>query len=293
MIGNLLPFLMFGILIAAMLAKLLSRQYLVSMPVMLPVMLMVLLSPGLWASDDVFASPNTGQTGKFKIQASAIELLGEIAAQRYAPIVPVDDLIEWEIYVPATYDPAKPAGLLVYVSPHASGRIPSQWETLMAESNLIWVAASQSGNELSPRRRIAYALLATAMIDRDYRLDWQRIYVSGFSGGGRIASMLATKFPELFKGAIYNCGVNFWDQATSGSLELIKNNRFVFITGSKDFNVRDTKRVFRKYKRAGVQQIKLMVIPHMGHSNPGRSEYAQAIAYLDNIPATAPGVLSH
>jgi dienelactone hydrolase len=250
-------------------------------------MIIVLLSKGLCAFDDGLASPNTGQTGKFKTQASAIELLGETAAQRYAPIMPVDDLIEWEVYVPSTYDAAKPAGLLVYVSPHDSGRIPSQWETLMAESNLIWVAAIQSGNEVSPRRRMAYALLATAMIAREYRIARERIYVSGFSGGGRIASMLATKFPGLFKGAIYNCGVNFWDEPTSESLELIKNNRFVFITGSEDFNLRDTRRVFRKYEKAGVQQIKLMVIPHMGHSNPGRSEYAQAITYLDDIPATA------
>jgi len=63
---------------------------------------------------------------------------------------------------------------------------------------------------------------------------------------------------------------------------LIKNNRFVFITGSEDFNLRDTKRVFKRYEKAEVRQLKLMVIPHMGHSNPTASNYAQAIAFLDN-----------
>jgi predicted peptidase len=124
------------------------------------------------------------------------------------------------------------------------------------------------------------------MIAREFRIAQQRIYVSGFSGGGRIASVVATNFPEVFKGAIYNCGVNFWDENTPESLKLIRNNRFVFITGSKDFNLRDTKRVFKKYEKAGVEQIKLMVIPHMSHSNPGRSDYAQAIAFLDNIRAS-------
>lgn len=252
-------------------------------------LMIMLMSQSLWASDKDLSSSRAGQTGKFTIQASAVELLGEPAAQSYAPIMPVDELIGWEVYVPANYNLGKPAGLLVYVSPHKSGRIPSQWETLMAESNLIWVAASQSGNEVKPRRRIAYALLATAMIAREYKVDSERIYVSGFSGGGRIASMLASKFPGLFSGAIYNCGVNFWDEITSESLELIKNNQFVFVTGSEDFNLRDTKRVFKKYEKAGVQQIKLMVIPHMGHSNPGRQEYAQAIAYLDGTPATMSG----
>jgi poly(3-hydroxybutyrate) depolymerase len=55
----------------------------------------------------------------------------------------------------------------------------------------------------------------------------------------------------------------------------------VFITGSKDFNRRDTRRVFRKYEKAGVVQIKLMVIKGMGHRNPDADDYASAIAYLD------------
>lgn len=257
-----------------------------TIPQFLPLMMALLVCQCLWATDEGLTISATGQSREFQIQASAIELLGETAAQRYAPIMPVDDPIEWEVYVPATYDPARPAGLLVYISPQASGRIRAQWKSLMADANLVWVAANQSGNRVSPRRRIAYALLAVAMIAREYKVAQERIYVSGFSGGGRIASMVATKFPGLFKGAIYNCGVNFWEESTPESLELIKNNRFVFITGSKDFNLRDTRRVFKKYENADVQQIKLMVIPLMGHSNPGKSDYAQAITFLDEGPDT-------
>jgi len=48
MIGNLLPFLMFGILIAAVLARPLARQYLVSMPVVL--ILVGFVSSEIWVS---------------------------------------------------------------------------------------------------------------------------------------------------------------------------------------------------------------------------------------------------
>ena len=39
----------------------------------------------------------------------------------------------------------------------------------------------------------------------------ERVYVSGLSGGGKMASMVAIDHAHLFKGAIYNCGVEFWD----------------------------------------------------------------------------------
>jgi hypothetical protein len=241
-----------------------------------------ILCQNLWAKDEILTGDGAGARGEFKIQSSAVELLGEVAAQVYAPILPADESIEWQVFVSAEYDPAKPAGLLVYVSPQNSGRIPREWEDLMTESNLIWIAANQSGNKVDPRRRLVYSLLAVSVIAREYRLDQSRIYISGFSGGGRIASIVATSYPDLFDGAIYNCGVNFWDDMSPESLQTLKDNRFVFITGSEDFNRRDTKRVFKRYQKAGIRQLKLMVIPHMGHSNPGKKDYAQAISFLDN-----------
>ena len=192
-----------------------------------------------------------------------------------------DELIEWEVYVPATYDPAKPAGLLVYVSPHKSGRIPSQWETLMAESNLIWVAASQSGNEVSPRRRIAYAMLATALIDREYRVAPERIYVSGFSGGGRVASFLSNQYPTVFSGAIYICGVNFWKEDLIKDLSRVLNNRYAFVTGTRDFNLNETRIVYRKYLKAGAENSLLEIENGMGHALPNVNTMATALEFLD------------
>jgi len=217
---------------------------------------LTLFCQNCWGADESLAEVGIAATGEFKSRASILELLGETSAKGYEQILPVDQPIDWQVYVPPNYDPASAAGLLVYISPQDSGRIPRKWKTLMDESNLIWVAANHSGNKVNPARRIVYSLLAVSIIAREYRVDQSRIYVSGFSGGGRIASMVATQYPWLFKGAIYNCGVNFWEDISPKSVDLVKNNRFVFIT--------------------------VMVIPHMGHSNPTASNYAQAIAFLDN-----------
>jgi len=221
------------------------------------------------------------QTGEFSSRATVLELLGESSAQGYESVVSIDNPIQWQVYVPESYDPQKPAGLLVYVSPTNSGQIPDDWKSLMEQHNLIWIAADQSGNKKAVLDRITFALLATVLIDRTYRIDEKRRYVSGFSGGGRVASMVVAEYPNLFKGAIYNCGVNFWSDNSAVPIDQLKQNRFVFITGAKDFNKTDTRRVYDQYEKAGVEQIKLMVIPFMGHRNPGSRDYGKAIAWLD------------
>jgi len=221
------------------------------------------------------------QTGEFSSRATVLELLGESSAQGYESLVSIDDPIQWQVYVPESYDPQKPAGLLVYISPTNSGQIPDDWKSLMEQYNLIWVAADNSGNNAPVVNRFTFALLATVLVDRYYRLDEKRRYISGFSGGGRVASMVATEYAKLFRGAIYNCGVNFWDDNPAVSIDQLKTNRYVFITGAKDFNKTDTRRVYGQYEKAGVEQIKLMVIPFMGHRNPGSRDYGKAIAWLD------------
>ena len=220
------------------------------------------------------------QTGEFRTSATIVELLGESSAA-YVPIIPVDETNDWRVYVPADYDPTKPTGLLVYISPTDSGQILTEWKSLMDEHNLIWIAADGSGNRRAGVHRMILAVMATAVIGRQYRIDRARIYVSGFSGGGRVASMVAAEYPELFRGAIYICGVNYWLDNSSVEIEKVKRNRYVFLTGSEDFNLQDTRKVFRRYEKAGIPEIKLVVIPHMGHRNPGAKDYGKAITWLD------------
>ena len=45
---------------------------------------------------------------------------------------------------------------------------------------------------------------------RRYAIDESRIYVAGFSGGGKVASMLAVIYPEVFDGAIPMGGTGFY-----------------------------------------------------------------------------------
>ena len=138
-------------------------------------------------------------------------------------------------------------------------------------ARLLWETARHS----------SLALLATAIADNNYRIDPSRVDVSGFSGGGRTASAVAPEYAQLFTGAIYIGRVNFWEGQKPERMDRVRGNRYVFLTGSEDFNRSETRRVHRAYRRANVENVMLLEVPGMDHRRPPPEDLAQAIAFLD------------
>jgi len=221
------------------------------------------------------------QTGAFTASYTTKELLGEVAA-RIESVISQDEPITWEIFVPPSYRSDSPAGLLVYVSPSPSGALPRGWSRVMDEHNLIWISANKSGNRALVPRRVLLALLAISAAQQSYAVDSQRVYISGFSGGGRVASMVATDYARIFNGGIFICGVNFWQVEHPRYFEYMKSNHYVFLTGEYDQALEPTKQVFNAYRGAGIEGTKLMVIRDMGHSTPKFYDLAKAIVFLDS-----------
>lgn len=220
--------------------------------------------------------------GAFSVSTTLPELVGAESASRFEGVIAPDEAIEWELYVPETYDPGNPAGLMVYISPSVAGKIPEHWKAVMAASNLIWIGANSSGNRTRVSRRATYAIFAPTVIARHYRVDASRVYVSGFSGGGRVASMVAPQYPQIFKGAIFICGVNPWVDHDPAELEAAQANRYVFLTGRDDFNRDETRSAYRSYRKAGAENVLLMDIGGMDHRNPKARNFREAIDFLDD-----------
>jgi predicted peptidase len=170
---------------------------------------------------------------------------------------------------------------MVYVSPSQKGWMPRSWQPVFDDENLIWISANSSGNEEIVAKRMLYAVLAPQIAAVSYKIDPARVYLSGFSGGGKVAGMVAVNFANIFKGAIYICGAEYWIDDPPKLFSEVKNNRYVFLTGSEDFNRDLTYKIYRKYKSAGVSNIELINVPQMTHSNPDTRYFLKAINYLD------------
>jgi len=202
----------------------------------------------------------------------------------------------FEVFVPDTYDSSTPAGLLVWVSPANSGELgrPDNKQVL-ADENLIWIGANNSGNDRWHWYRAGLALDAAHNMQKLYNIDPDRIYIAGYSGGGRVASSLAMLYPEVYRGGAFFYGSNyfrkvevpdqpgaFWRAGfpapSKENLAILREtHRFVLITGEHDFNRDETKAYSREYKRDRFKNVTYIEIPGADHGYGVHGEWLQRV----------------
>jgi pimeloyl-ACP methyl ester carboxylesterase len=110
------------------------------------------------------------------------------------------------VYVPS-HPPTQGYGLLVFVPPWEKAMLPRGWAAILDRRGVIFVSAANSGNEANILdRREPLALLAAHNIMQRFRVDPERVYIGGYSGGSRVALRLALGYPDVFRGAFLNAG---------------------------------------------------------------------------------------
>lgn len=230
----------------------------------------------LLAACSAAAASEPAQTVEFV--GTPASLLPAEGARRLDSILPMDRQVRWKVFVPS--DAAR-SGVLVFVHPSASADRPEDWTRVLQEKNLIWICAESFGNDVPSAQRVLASLLGLAHVQQTHDVDSKRIYIAGMSGGGRIASQAITRFPRLFTGAIYIVGADPWSKAEEPFLEQIAANRYVFLTGHDDFNRQEMKRVYGRYRRAGIEGALLLDLPDFGHEYPSAEVLERAIHFLD------------
>ncbi|HEY3814717.1 MAG TPA: PHB depolymerase family esterase [Caulobacteraceae bacterium] len=201
---------------------------------------------------------------------------------------PVDLAQErFALYVPPTQPPQGYA-LMVFVSPFETQRLPDGWRSTLDRYGVIFVAAQKSGNAQSVfGRREPLALLAAANVMAQYKVDPDRVFVSGFSGGSRVAMHLALGYPDLFRGAVLNAGSDpIGDsQAPLPPKALLAQfqarSRLVYVTGDKDtVHVAWDAASEQAMKRNCVFDLDAEITPGAGHDLMSGSVLAHALQEL-------------
>jgi len=200
-----------------------------------------------------------------------------------------------DVRLPAGYSPARPAGLIVWISPVDDGGVPGFMHDALDEFGLIGIGARNSGNQRHVNDRFQLALDGVATATRRYHVDPERIYVTGMSGGGRTSSMLATCFPDVFMGCIPIVGMNTYRDVPLGNgrysrrtfykpaaeiMGLLRDRRFAPITGPPDFNHLQTLGASRILRGDGVE-VNVFSYDDMGHVYPTAPRFKEALAWLD------------
>ncbi len=229
----------------------------------------------------VSADEQVPRTGYFSVSSTLLELLGEQGASAVSEVFAADEKLRWRLVVPKTYDPAHPPGVIIFVSRGNWGGGKKSWNQVLEEKNLIWIGALDAGDKSPMNERMFKALLAPTVLARDYAIDPQRIYISGFVGGAHVAGILSTTKPELFQGGLFLSGATFWGDKTPPKLDRLRQNRFVFLAGANDVARTKVTRTAESYKKAGLQNTNLIIAPNMRQELPGKSYFEEAVNYLD------------
>ncbi|MBP5321806.1 MAG: hypothetical protein J6334_12555 [Kiritimatiellae bacterium] len=205
--------------------------------------------------------------------------------------------ITYEVLVPESYDPETFVPLLVWISPTDSGNPPKELVGALERRGILFIGANGSGNEKGVYLRFRAAIDAVYNMRRRYTIDEKKIIVAGLSGGGRCASMLTVVYPDIFTfGGLFCAGCNFYDDVIDAQrrkyvgywqkkdtklLGLAKQHYLAFLTGTKDFNRDDTRRVLGGFRKAGFRHHFYYENPQMDHRMSDPEDIEKAFAFFD------------
>jgi hypothetical protein len=205
------------------------------------------------------------------------------------------DSEKFYVRLPKGYDPRKPAGLLVWVDPEPGGRPPQEFDKAADELNIVCIGAADSGNTRMASTRYQLALDVVATAERRFHIDARRVYITGASGGGRVASIMQGCFPDVFTGAVPIVGLSIYRNVPTGTgkmwpaefgrpqgnlFALLKTRRIGTITGQRDFNHLEIEQTTELYQRDGVD-AKMFDDSKMGHEMPTAARFREALLWVD------------
>jgi hypothetical protein len=200
----------------------------------------------------------------------------------------------FEAYVPKACREDNPHGLLVWISP-GKAVLPRDWQGVLDRHKLIWICPDNAGNNRDPRERLNLGLDAVHNMKARYPVDESRLYISGFSGGGRCASIAAVGYPDVFTGGLFMMGCNFYrvvriDKqraypagAFKPAEELFDQARehpLVLLTAERDMNRDQTKANYEAFKEDGFRNVTYLEVPKIGHTAPPATWLVKALDAL-------------
>jgi len=188
----------------------------------------------------LFASCNEQKQKKSTAQSYKKWQTGKL----YSDIkVQSDPSLSYALYLPKDYNETKENRVLFVFDAHARGMLPvEKYQSLAEKYNLIIAASnnSENGQSAQERNRIITGFMGD--VEKQFHVDKKKIFTAGFSGGARIATLVA----------LYNSNVTGVIGCSAGFPQIQnpvnKSFTWVGVVGNKDFNYLELKNLKRQLK---------------------------------------------
>lgn len=175
--------------------------------------------------------------------------------------------VKYFLHKPAKYDPKKAWPLILAISPTpVGGMMFLPFATAAAKHDFFFACPNEAGNESNTETRGQKALDTLFDVRAKFNIDPEQIYVTGFSGGSRMASGMVLAFPGLFAGEMALGGFVIGEGDDTVPKMKTKLGYYIFC-GEKCMNRPESERVHAYLVEAKVP-CELMVAPGLGHDLP-------------------------
>ena len=220
----------------------------------------------------------------------------------------------FDVFVPPTYKPNVPHGLFVWTG---VTEVPPTWLRVFGRHKLIFISANPVNGRIG-FIRWRLPLDAVHNMKNLYKIDEDRIYVSGFSAGGGVATYMVCGFPDVFRGGCFLMGGLFYTTHKNengryeptlerlspqwkGPLDQIKRDmRLVLMRAHGDtiYSPQEDRAQYEGLWLDGFERVDYIVVPGGGHNPPNASWFEKGIIALDQSkpktpPTTGPTTQPH
>jgi predicted esterase len=221
--------------------------------------------------------------------SAATRLDWVFAVANQSPKVPPASLLKdydstaqsYELYVPKSKTPQAGWPVVLFISPGGKSAGWGRWKSLCEKRGVVFIGVHGAGNSTPMPRRIRIVMDVFDDVRRRYKTDADRTYVSGFSGGARIACAIGFAVSEHFGGVIPICAGGELRGESWLRQRVIDRVSVAFVTGEGDFNRGEVEH-FRGPMLAEVGvRSRVWVVPKMGHSIPNSDALEPAFNWVE------------
>ncbi len=205
-----------------------------------------------------------------------------------------EESVAWErqtmlVYCPPNYRGEEtPMGVYINISAGAKPiRLVDGYDKVMERRKMIYVSPSGTSNSQSDVRRMVLALDSLATLKKDYKIDADRIFVGGVSGGGAMSTWMTIYRPEI-RGAIcqvrnhYIPSQGCFPTVEEGDIREITRRKqaYAWVTGPKDFNYKAILKSTPTWEPKGFI-AKLFDVPGMAHQSAPAEALEEALTWAE------------
>ncbi len=186
----------------------------------------------------------------------------------------------YQLFVPRAYDSSLAWPLVIFISPGDEPLGWRSWQKTCEKAGVLFCAPYGGGNSCPVGQRTRLVLDMLDDVRRHYQIDPDQTYLTGFSGGGRMACSIAYALPEYFGGVAPVCGTNPLPRLDALRHRLHDRLSVAFVTGESDFNRKETEVYMAPLLADLGIRTKLWVVPKVGHGLPPDPVLAEVYAWL-------------